>query len=96
MLAQAEDEERQRGVERGSEERPMSSGGGCGFGGGDVGGSGGGGSRSAAAPGGGLPFAGIPPELQEGVDKLLAEEPDHGEPEAAVQLPQRPTTEQGT
>jgi ATP-binding cassette subfamily B protein len=41
-----------------------------------------GGSRSAAAPGGGLPFAGIPPELQQGVDKLLAEEPDHGEPTA--------------
>jgi ATP-binding cassette, subfamily B, bacterial len=39
-----------------------------------------GGSRSAAAPGGGLPFAGIPSELQQGVDKLLAEEPDHGEP----------------
>ncbi|HWD75487.1 MAG TPA: ABC transporter ATP-binding protein [Solirubrobacteraceae bacterium] len=39
-----------------------------------------GGSRAAAAPGGGLPFAGIPPELQEGVDKLLAQEPDHGEP----------------
>jgi ATP-binding cassette subfamily B protein len=37
---------------------------------------GGGGSRSAAAPGGGLPFAGIPPELQEGVDKLLAAEPE--------------------
>jgi ATP-binding cassette subfamily B protein len=41
-----------------------------------------GGSRSAAAPGGGLPFAGIPPELQRGVDKLLAEEPDHSEPTA--------------
>jgi ATP-binding cassette subfamily B protein len=41
-----------------------------------------GGSRSAAAPGGGLPFAGIPPELQQGVDKLLTEEPDHGEPTA--------------
>jgi ATP-binding cassette subfamily B protein len=41
-----------------------------------------GGSRNAAAPGGGLPFAGIPPELQRGVDKLLAEEPDHGEPTA--------------
>ena len=41
-----------------------------------------GGSRSAAAPGGGLPFAGIPPELQRGVDKLLAEEPDHGKPTA--------------
>ena len=41
-----------------------------------------GGSRSAAAPGGGLPFAGIPSELQTGVDKLLSEEPDHGEPKA--------------
>jgi ATP-binding cassette subfamily B protein len=41
-----------------------------------------GGSRSAAAPGGGLPFAGIPSELQRGVDKLLAEEPDHGRPTA--------------
>ncbi len=41
-----------------------------------------GGSRSAAAPGGGLPFAGIPPELQRGVDKLLDEEPDHGKPTA--------------
>lgn len=41
-----------------------------------------GGSRSAANPGGGLPFAGIPSELQEGVDLLLAQEPDHGEPDA--------------
>ena len=36
----------------------------------------GGGSRSAAAPGNGLPFAGIPSELQAGVDALLAEEGD--------------------
>ncbi len=43
---------------------------------------GGGGSRSAAAPGGGLPFAGIPPELQEGVDKLLAGEPEYPAPSA--------------
>ena len=41
-----------------------------------------GGSRTAASPGGGLPFAGIPSELQVGVDKLLAHEPDHGEPDA--------------
>jgi len=41
-----------------------------------------GGSRAAAAPGGGLPFAGIPPELQEGVDLLLEQEPDHGELDA--------------
>jgi ATP-binding cassette subfamily B protein len=43
---------------------------------------GGGGARSAAAPGGGLPFAGIPSELQEGVDKLLTQEPDYPEPSA--------------
>jgi ATP-binding cassette subfamily B protein len=56
-----------------------------GFGGGGVsGGSFGraGGSKAAAAPGGGLPFAGIPSELQQGVDLLLAQEPDHGEPKA--------------
>jgi ATP-binding cassette, subfamily B, bacterial len=41
-----------------------------------------GGSRAAAAPGGGLPFAGIPPELQQGVDTLLATEPEHPEPTA--------------
>jgi ATP-binding cassette, subfamily B, bacterial len=29
----------------------------------------------------GLPFGGIPSELQAGVDDLLAEEPEHGEPE---------------
>ena len=57
------------------------------FGGAGFGTSGGsfvhGGSVSAARPGGGLPFAGIPSELQEGVDQLLAEEPDHGEPSAS-------------
>jgi ATP-binding cassette, subfamily B, bacterial len=53
--------------------------GGFGFGGG--GGMGpGGGPRAAANPGGGLPFAGIPSELQAGVDKLLEEEPNHGDP----------------
>ena len=31
----------------------------------------------------GLPFGGIPPELQSGVDALLKEEPDHGEPSAS-------------
>ncbi|MGH9062512.1 MAG: ABC transporter ATP-binding protein, partial [Acidimicrobiales bacterium] len=39
------------------------------------------GSRTAANPGGGLPFAGIPSELREGVDRLLEEEPDRGEPD---------------
>jgi ATP-binding cassette, subfamily B, bacterial len=46
-----------------------------------------GGSRAAAAPGGGLPFAGIPPELQQGVDKLLATEPEHAEPTARFRHP---------
>ncbi len=41
-----------------------------------------GGPRSAANPGGGLPFAGFPSEMKPGVDKLLAGEPDHGEPTA--------------
>jgi ATP-binding cassette subfamily B protein len=53
-----------------------------GFGGGAPMFGGGGGSRSAAAPGGGLPFAGIPSELQEGVDKLLAQEPEYPQPSA--------------
>jgi ATP-binding cassette, subfamily B, bacterial len=53
-----------------------------GFGGGSPMFGGGGGSRSAAAPGGGLPFAGIPSELQEGVDKLLTGEPEYPEPSA--------------
>jgi ATP-binding cassette subfamily B protein len=52
------------------------------FGGGGGGIGGGGGARSAAAPGGGLPFAGIPPELQKGVDKLLKDEPQYPEPSA--------------
>ncbi|WP_249011569.1 ABC transporter ATP-binding protein [Conexibacter sp. DBS9H8] len=37
---------------------------------------------SAASPGNGLPFAGVPSEMQAGVDALLAEEPDHGPPNA--------------
>jgi ATP-binding cassette subfamily B protein len=39
-----------------------------------------GGGGRPGAPGAGLPFGGIPPELQQGVDDLLADEPDHGEP----------------
>ena len=39
-----------------------------------------GGGPSAGNPGGGLPFAGVPSEMQAGVDLLLAEEPDHGDP----------------
>jgi ATP-binding cassette, subfamily B, bacterial len=64
----------------------MAWGGGAG-GGGMFGGGGGGGmfGPPGGRPGGttgNLPFAGIPSELQEGVDELLAEEPDHGEPTA--------------
>ena len=40
----------------------------------------GGGGRPGAPGAPGLPFGGIPHELQDGVDELLAEEPDHGEP----------------
>jgi ATP-binding cassette subfamily B protein len=53
-----------------------------GFGGGSPMFGGGGGSRTAAAPGGGLPFAGIPPELQDGVNKLLDDEPEYPAPSA--------------
>ena len=53
-----------------------------GFGGGSPMFGGGGGARAAAAPGGGLPFAGIPPELQDGVDRLLAREPEYPQPSA--------------
>jgi ATP-binding cassette subfamily B protein len=38
--------------------------------------------RPAGNPGNGLPFAGIPSELQDGVDRLLANEPEHPEPTA--------------
>ncbi len=40
-----------------------------------------GGGGPMGRPAAGLPFSGIPPELQASVDKLLAEEPDHGEPD---------------
>ncbi|EWM17889.1 ABC transporter ATP-binding protein [Kutzneria sp. 744] len=47
---------------------------------------GGGGGMFGAARGGaaaaGLPFAGVPQEMQAGVNKLLAEEPEHPQPEA--------------
>ena len=53
-----------------------------GFGGGwGGGGMFGGGGRPGAPAAAGLPFGGIPSELQDGVDELLAEEPDHGEPQ---------------
>ena len=50
-----------------------------------------GGGGRPGAPGAGLPFGGIPSELQAGVDRLLAEEPDHGDPDATfVQRPDHP------
>ena len=63
----------------------MGFGGGAMWGGPATGGGGGasgnwGGSGQATA--GGAPFAGIPPELQESVTKLVGTEPDHGEPDA--------------
>jgi ATP-binding cassette, subfamily B, bacterial len=59
-----------------------------GFGGGPMWGGVGGGGRPGAWGGagnatqGGAPFAGIPPELQGPVTRLIETEPDHGEPEA--------------
>ena len=49
--------------------------------GGPGGGFGGGPGGAAASAANGLPFAGIPSELQGGVDKLLASEPQYAEPE---------------
>ncbi len=51
------------------------------FGGGGAGGGLGGQGGAQAAAASGLPFAGIPSELQEGVDTLLATEPEHPEPD---------------
>ena len=39
------------------------------------------GPRARASAASGLPFAGIPLELQDGVDKLLAAEPEYAEPD---------------
>jgi ATP-binding cassette subfamily B protein len=50
------------------------------FGGGGGGGFGGPGGAAASAANG-LPFAGIPPELQDGVDRLLATEHDYADPD---------------
>ena len=44
---------------------------------------GGGGHRSAGNPGGGLPFSGVPWEMQDGVNRLLEDEPEFPEPKAA-------------
>lgn len=39
-----------------------------------------GGSAAATSAAAGLPFAGVPSELREGAEQILATEPDHGEP----------------
>jgi ATP-binding cassette subfamily B protein len=49
-----------------------------------------GGARSAANPGGGLPFAGVPAEMQAGVDRLLADEPVHADPDVRFTYRPRP------
>src|SRR5438270_7857004 len=54
---------------------------GGGIGGAPIGGSAGAARGFGAARPEGLPFAGIPPEIGDSVDKLLATEPDHGEPD---------------
>jgi ATP-binding cassette subfamily B protein len=51
------------------------------LGGGGGGGHGDGRGVAGAATRGGAPFAGIPPELQDSVTRLLKTEPDHGEPD---------------
>jgi ATP-binding cassette subfamily B protein len=52
------------------------------------GGMGGGPGGPPGAPQAGLPFGGIPPELQSGVDLLLQSEPERGEPDIAfTQVP---------
>jgi ATP-binding cassette subfamily B protein len=55
---------------------------GAGVAGGRGGGFGGGWGGAGNATQGGAPFAGIPPELQDAVEELMATEPDHGEPTA--------------
>lgn len=55
--------------------------GGFGGGGGMFGGGGGRGGHGSSSSNG-LPFSGIPPERQEGVNRLLAGEPEHPEPSA--------------
>src|SRR5580693_4941641 len=51
------------------------------FGGGGMVGGPMGGGGAPGSPQAGLPFGGIPHELQAGVDVLLKEEPDRGEPD---------------
>jgi ATP-binding cassette subfamily B protein len=52
----------------------------------------GGGGHPGSSSSTGLPFGGIPSELQSGVDRLLKTEPEHGEP--TVSFTQQPTPEE--
>jgi ATP-binding cassette subfamily B protein len=58
-----------------------------------MGGAFGGGQNRASSPGGGLPFAGVPSEMQAGVDQLIADEPEFDEPDIAFS--QQPTPGEG-
>lgn len=58
-----------------------------------AGGWGGAGTSPPGAPVAGLPFGGIPSEMQAGVDRLLADEPEHRE--ADVVFSHRPSAEEG-
>ncbi|MBV9661286.1 MAG: ABC transporter ATP-binding protein, partial [Acidimicrobiales bacterium] len=49
---------------------------------------------SAGNPGNGLPFSGVPWEMQAGVDRLLADEPDHGDPNVEFTYRARPEEHQ--
>src|ERR1700722_14737956 len=60
------------------------------FGGGGMGGGFGGGPPGQAQSG--LPFGGIPSELQAGVDSLLTQEPERGESD--VTFSQQPSTDE--
>jgi hypothetical protein len=74
ILAQAVGDRRRAPGDEGGGGALMTFGGG-GFGGGEWG------PGRPGAPVAGLPFGGIPSELQAGVDLLLADEPDRGEPD---------------
>src|SRR5437879_11140851 len=56
---------------------------GGGIGGAPIGGSAGAARGFGAARPEGLPFAGIPPEIEGHVEKLLEHEPDHSEPDVS-------------
>jgi ATP-binding cassette, subfamily B, bacterial len=51
------------------------------------------GAGPPGAPVAGLPFGGIPPELQAGVDRLLADEPERGESD--ISFSQQETSQEG-